>query len=110
MDYRNQGMAINQGLNVASQSYADPAPAAPHTVLENILSRVNTAIAHASINADKASNFASKLLGEQPQNTSKEGTRPCRSGMLGEIQDRLDVLSEILAVCDAQLNRVNDAV
>ena len=98
-----------QGKNTAAQNQVCAAPQ-PYSELETILSRINTAIASASVNNDKACATASKLLGEQPASIGKDCARPVRSGLVGEIQDRLDALADVLMSCDAHLNRLNDAI
>lgn len=102
-------MNQNFGLQQANQNYANTI--AEQTELESILGQISVLAEHASLTEDKVSGLASKLVGENAsEKCAATAPKPVRNGILGEIRDQLDLISERLGRADGHISRLRSAI
>lgn len=80
------------------------------TVLERIINRLDELGAVASVQRDQAYRLAGRLAGELPPSPKNASVAPVRSGMLGQIEDKLDLIHSAMRDGDDALSRLRDAI
>jgi len=80
--------------------------------LEGISARLDELINFTAVQRDNAARLSSRLLGESPPNpaTTAGQIRPCRSGLSGQIQDKLDEAFSNMRDTDEALSRLRRGI